>query len=146
MLVLRMEGPSLARAVLRQYEYVQTWPRPPIDIEPLAVDDVAMTFTGFALHVLSQQQRGHPILDNESWAHSKGYMRWFIRLSHPIVNPSAAIPDYIADAPPRPVPPYDEVLVEQQWARHPPDPYRIISNIRARVDGAMAHPAVFRNP
>jgi hypothetical protein len=99
MLLLRMEGPSLARAVLRQYEYVQTWHRPPTNIEPLAVDDVAMTFTGFALHVLSQQQRGHPVLDNELWAHSKGYMRWFIRLSHPIVNPSAAIPDYTADAP-----------------------------------------------
>jgi len=55
-------------------------------------------------------------------------MRWFVRVSHPIVNPSAAIPDYAADAPPRPVPPYEEVIVEQQWVRHPPDPYQIISN------------------
>jgi len=41
-------------------------------------------------------------------------MRWFIRVSHPIVNPPVAIPDYAAQAPPRPVPPYEEVLVEQQ--------------------------------
>jgi hypothetical protein len=73
-------------------------------------------------------------------------MRWFVRVSHPIVNPHAAIPDYVADAPPRHVPPYEEVLVEQQWARHPPDPYQIISNIRARVDSAIGHPNVFGNP
>jgi hypothetical protein len=72
-------------------------------------------------------------------------MRWFIRVSHPILNPPAVIHDYVADAHPRHVPPY-EVLVEQQWAIHPPDPYQIISNIIARVDGAMAHPAVFYNP
>jgi len=39
------------------------------------------------------------------------------------VNLPAVIPDYAADAPPLPVPLYEEVLVEQQWARHPPDPY-----------------------
>jgi len=44
------------------------------------------------------------------------------------------------------VPPYEEVIVEQQWAIHPPDPYQIISNIRARLDSAMRHPDVFRNP
>ena len=30
-------------------------------------------------------------------------------------------------------------------ARHPPDPYQIINNIRARVDSAMGHPAVFHD-
>jgi hypothetical protein len=73
-------------------------------------------------------------------------MKWFVRVSHPIVNTPAAIPDYAADVPPRPVPPYEEVLVEHQWARHPPDPYQIISNIRARVDSAIGHPDVFGNP
>jgi len=65
--------------------------------------------------------------------------------SHPIVNPPAAIPDYAVDSPPRHIPPYEEVHVEQKWARHPPNPYQIISNISARVDGAMAHPNVFHN-
>ncbi len=73
-------------------------------------------------------------------------MRWFIKVSHPIVNPPVAIPDYVVVAPPRPVPPYEEVLVEQQWARHPPDPYQIISNIRAKVDSAMGHPDVLFHP
>jgi len=73
-------------------------------------------------------------------------MRWFIRVSHHIMNPLATIPDYTVDAHPRPVPPYDEVLVEQQWARDPPDPYQNISNIRARVDDSMGHPDVFHNP
>ena len=120
--------------VLRQYAYVQTIPRAPTDIGRLAEDDVAQAFTEFALHVLSHQQRGPPVPDNQSWAHTRRYMRWFIRVSHPIVNPPAAILDYAAQAPPRPVPPYEEVLVEQQWARHRPDPYQIISNIRARVE------------
>jgi len=73
-------------------------------------------------------------------------MRWFIRVSHLILNPHAAIPDYTADAHPRPVPPYEEVPVEQQWARDPPDPYQIIINIRARVDDAMGHLDVLHNP
>lgn len=73
-------------------------------------------------------------------------MRWFISVSHPIVNPPAAILDYTAAAPPRPVPPYEEVIVEQQWTIHPSDPYQILSNVRARVDSAMGHPDVFGNP
>ncbi|AES89996.1 hypothetical protein MTR_4g083040 [Medicago truncatula] len=142
--LLARRGSSLARA--RRYRYVQTIPRAPTDIELIAADDVAHTFTEFALHVLSHQDRGHPVPDNQPWAHTGGYMRWFIRVSHPIVNPHVAIPDYAAAAPPRHVPPYEEVIVEQLWARHPPDPYHIISNIRVRMDGAMGHPAVFHNP
>jgi len=138
----------LPERVLRQYGYVQTIPRPPIDIGHLAATDVARAFMEYALHVLSQQERGElvPVPDNESWSASWGYMRWFVRVSHPIVNPPVAIPDYTANAHPRLVPPYEEVLVEQQWARHPPNPYQIISNIRARVDSAMGHPNVFGNP
>jgi hypothetical protein len=105
-----------------------------------------MAFMEFALHVLSQEERGHPVSNNESWTHSRWYMRWFVRVSHHIMNHPVAILDYAVDAPPRHVPPYEEVLVEQQWIRHPPDPYQIISNIRARVDGAMGHPGVFHNP
>jgi len=62
------------------------------------------------------------------------------------VNPPAVILDYATEAPPRVVPPYEEVIVEQQWARHPPDPYQIINNIKARVDTAMGHPDVFHKP
>jgi len=136
----------ISRGRIRQYGYVQTILRPPTDIGLLALEYVALAFMEFALHVLSQHERGDLVPDNESWSASRGYMRWFVRVTHPIVNPPAAIPDYTVNAHPRPVPPYEEVLVEQQWARHPPDPYQIINNIKARVDGAIGHPDVFRNP
>jgi len=45
-----------------------------------------------------------------------------------------------------PVPPYKEVIVEQQWARQVPDPLQIIENIRRWVDSAMGVPDVFGNP
>ena len=102
----------LPERVLRQYGYVQRIPRPPTDIEVLAADDVADAFTEFALHVLSHQQRGNQVPDNQPWAHTRGCMRWFVAVSHPIVNPPAAIPDYASAAPPRPIPPYEEVIVE----------------------------------
>jgi len=73
--------------VLRLYGYVHTRPRPPTDIEALAADDVAQAFTEFALHILSHQQRGHPVPDTQPWAHFRGYMRRFVRVSHPILNP-----------------------------------------------------------
>jgi len=136
----------LPERVLRKYMYVQRIPRPPTDIELIAADDVTHAFAEFALHVLSHQDRGDLVPDNQPWAHTKGYMRWFVRVSHLIVNLHAAIHDYAAATPPRTVPPYEEVIVEQQWVRHPPDPYQIISNIRARVDCAMGHPAVFHDP
>jgi len=105
-----------------QYRYVQTVPRPPTYIGPLAPGDVAMTFMEFALHVLSQQERGDLVPDDEPWNHYRGYIRWFTRVSHPILNPLAVIPDYTVDAHPRHVPPYEEVIVEQQWTIHPSDP------------------------
>jgi len=77
----------LPERVLRQYRYVQTIPRPPTDIELLAADDVTQAFMEFALHVLSHQQRGHPVPDNQPCSHTRGYMKWFVRVSHPIVNP-----------------------------------------------------------
>jgi hypothetical protein len=35
------------------------------------------------------------------------------------------------------VPPYEEVIVEQQWAIQVPDPLQIIENIKTIVDSAM---------
>jgi len=55
----------LPERVLRQYGYVQSIPRPPTDIEVIAADDVAHAFTEFALHVLSHQQRGDQVPDNQ---------------------------------------------------------------------------------
>jgi len=44
------------------------------------------------------------------------------------------------------VPSYEEVIVEQQWARHPPDLFQVIGNIRVRVESALGVPDVFSNP
>jgi len=51
----------------------------------------------------------------------------------------APIAEYIAL-----VPPYEEVIVEQQ--RQVPVPLMVIENIRRIVDGAMLHPDVFTSP
>jgi len=53
----------------------------------------------------------------------------------------APVPEY---AVPKPV--YEEILVEQQCVRHPPDPFQIIGNTRARVENAMRIPDVTSNP
>jgi len=50
----------------------------------------------------------------------------------------APVAEYIAL-----VPPYEEVIVEQQWARQVPDPLEIIENIRRKLDSAMSYPNVF---
>jgi len=68
----------LPERVLRQYGYVQTIPRPPTDIGPLAPADVAMAFMEFSLHVLSQQERDDLVPEAEPWSHYVGYMRWFL--------------------------------------------------------------------
>jgi len=44
---------QLPERVLRQYIYVQTVPRPPTTIMPLAPADVTAAFLEFALHVVA---------------------------------------------------------------------------------------------
>jgi len=73
-------------------------------------------------------------------------MCWFYRVSHPIVNPPAVVPDYTADAHPRPVPTYEEVIVEQQWAIHPLNPFQVNDNMRGKVEHAIEILEVVSNP
>ncbi|RHN49885.1 putative protein-serine/threonine phosphatase [Medicago truncatula] len=131
----------LPERVLRQYGYVQTVPRPPTTIVPLAPAEVATAFFEFVVHVLSQQDRGDPVPEDEWWKHSDGYIKWFYRVSHPLIVNPAPVPEYIA---PRPV--YQEVIVEQEWVKHPPDPLQVINNMRVRVEHAMEIPEVASNP
>jgi hypothetical protein len=84
---------------------------------PLAPADVAAAFLEFALHVVSHQQRSAQVPDDEPWKHSDRYIRWFYRVSHPLIVNPAPEPDIIML---RPV--YQDILVDQDWARHPPDP------------------------
>ena len=131
----------LPERVLRQYGYVQTVPRPPTTTVPLAPAEVATAFLEFVVHVLSRQDKGEPVPEDEGWKHSDGYMRWFYRVSHPLIVNPAPVPEYVA---PRPV--YQEVIVEQEWAKHSPNPLQVISSMRARVEHAMEIPEVTSNP
>jgi len=69
-----------------------------------------------------------------------------VRVTHPILNRPAAVSDYATDAQPRPVPPYEEVIVQHQWARDPFDPFQVIGSMRGRVEHALQIPEVVSNP
>jgi hypothetical protein len=97
----------LPELVLMQYGYVQTIPIPPMTIQPLEAEHVVTAFLEFDLHVLSQQERGEPVPKDKEWMHSNGYIKWFYRVSHPLIAGPAPVPKYIG---PRPV--YQEVIVE----------------------------------
>jgi len=66
---------------------------------------------------------------------------WFYNVSHLIMSDIAPVAEYTT-----PVPPYEEVIVQQQWARQVPDPLQIIANIIGKVESAMEHPDVFVSP
>ena len=108
---------------------------------PLAPADVAAAFLEFAMHVVSQQQRGGQVLDDEPWKHSDRYIRWFYRVSHPLIVNPAPEPDIVMS---RPV--YQDILVDQEWARHPPDQLQVISSMRDKVEHAMEISEVVSNP
>jgi len=131
----------LPERVLRQYGYVQSVPRPLTTIMPLVPLDVVVAFLVFALHVVPQQQRGDQVPDDKPWKHSDRYIRWFYRVFHPLIVSPAPEPDIVM---PRPV--YQDILVDQDWARHLPDPLQVISNMRDRVEHAMEIPEVVSNP
>lgn len=99
----------LLERVLRQYDYVQTIPGPLTTIAELAPKEVVMAFMEFLVHVLSEQERGDVVPKDEVWKHPKGYMKWFYRVSHPIMIAPTAVPEYTT-----PVPAYEEVIVEKQ--------------------------------
>jgi len=46
------------------------------------------------------------------WKHEVGYIKWFYHVSHPIMIAPASVVDYKI-----PVPPNEEVIVEQQWVK-----------------------------
>jgi len=111
----------LPERVLRQYRYIQSVPRPPTTIMPLVPADVVVAFLEFALHVVAQQHRGAQVPDDEPWRHLDRYIKWFYCVSHPIIVNPPPEPEITV---PRPV--YQDVLVDQDWGRHPPDLRQVI--------------------
>jgi len=131
----------LPKRVMRQYRYVQTVPRPPTTIMPLAPTVVVAAFLEFALHVIAQQHRGAQVPDDEPWKHLYRYIRWFYCVSHPIISNPPLEPEITVS---RPV--YQDILVDQDWGRHPSDPRQVISTMGDRVEHAMQIPEVVSNP
>jgi len=108
---------------------------------PLAPADVVVAFMEFALHVVAQQHRGDQVPNDEPWRHSDRYIRWFYRVSyHIIVNPPLE-PEISVS---RLV--YHDVLVDQDWGRHPPDPRQVLSTMQYRVEHALQILEVVSNP
>ena len=70
-----------------------------------------------------------------------GTLGGFTVYPHPlIVNPAPELDNVT----PRPV--YQDILVDQEWARHPPDPLQVIRSIKGKVEHAMQIPGVVSNP
>jgi len=68
-------------------------------------------------------------------------IRWFYRVSRPIIVHPPPEPEITMS---RPV--YQDVLVDQDWGRHPPDPRQVISTMRDRVEHALQISEVVSNP
>jgi len=63
------------------------------------------------------------------------YIRWFYRVSHPIIVNPPPEPEITV---PRPV--YHDVLVDQDWGR------QVLSTMRDRVEHVLQIPEVVSNP
>ena len=107
---------------------------------PLGPADMAAAFLEFALHVVAQQHRGAQV-PNDDWRHSDRYIRWFYRVSHPIIVNPPLEPEITMS---RHV--YHDVLVDQDWGRHPPDPRQVLSTMRDRAEHAFQILEVVSNP
>jgi len=57
---------------MRQYGYIQIFLRPLTTIGYLEPEDVVVAFQDFAAHVLSQQERGRVVLEEELWKYERG--------------------------------------------------------------------------
>ena len=75
--------PSLGGAGSEAVRLCLDHSRPPMTIEDLTPWNLVMAFMEFAINVLSQQERGDPVPEDEVWKHEVGYMKWFYRVSHP---------------------------------------------------------------
>jgi len=85
--------------------------------------------------------RGDQVPDDEPWRHSDRYIRWFYRVSHPIIVKPPPEPEITVS---RPV--YHDVLIDQDWGIHPHDLMHVLSTMRDRVEHALQIPELVSNP
>ncbi|WJX68801.1 hypothetical protein P8452_53136 [Trifolium repens] len=101
----------LPERVLRQFSHVQSIPRhlresaPPFLTAPATtLITISLHFSGFMERVLTAAQRGSLAID--PWYAVAGYMRWYLKYSHPYMTPLSR------GDPPRPC--EREAIMEEQ--------------------------------
>ncbi|KAK2409069.1 hypothetical protein QL285_044525 [Trifolium repens] len=80
------------------------------------------------LRMIDEEMRGRAMVN--PWDHEPGCMRWFYRVSHPIMCPKEAL-----EEPPRP--PNLEVVIEEQEARHDPNALEVCRNVSNELQRAL---------
>ncbi len=119
----------LPERVLRQYEYVETVPRPPTDVVELSPAEIVQAFVDFLTHMLKAADWGEHAGEHTSCT-TDGYVRWYT-----VVSPPHIFPLLQGDIP---RPPNEEQIITEQWeqyeARSSPDTYDMVSGAVAHAD------------
>ncbi|KAK2451752.1 hypothetical protein QL285_010779 [Trifolium repens] len=126
-----IRGKHLPERVLRQFKFVQGIPRHPSTsatpgMNLFEIDRVWME--ELELRMIDEGMRGAAVVN--PWDHEPGYIRWFYRVSHPIMRPLDG-----AEEPPRPA--NLEVVMEEQEARHDPNALEVCRNVSNELRRAL---------
>ena len=76
----------LPERVLRQYGYVQSVPRHPMDVVELPPPQIVQAFVDFRTHTLKEPDWGQPT-GEQTWRMADGYVLWYPKVSHPQIFP-----------------------------------------------------------
>ena len=76
----------LPERVLRQYKYVQSVPRHPMDVVELPPPQIVQAFVDFRTHTLKEPDWGQPT-GEQTWRMADGYVLWYPKVSHPQIFP-----------------------------------------------------------
>jgi hypothetical protein len=80
------------------------------------------------LRMIDEGMRGAAVVN--PWDHEPGYIRWFYRVSHPIMRPVDG-----DEEPPRPA--NLEVVMEEQEARRDPNALEVCRNVSSELQRAL---------
>ncbi|KAK2423153.1 hypothetical protein QL285_033625 [Trifolium repens] len=126
-----VRGKHLPERVLRQFKFVQGIPRHPSTsatpgMNLFEIDRVWME--ELELRMIDEGMRGAAVVN--PWDHEPGYIRWFYRVSHPMMRPVDG-----AEEPPRPA--NLEVVMEEQEARRDPNALEVCRNVSSELQRAL---------
>jgi hypothetical protein len=127
----KFRAKHLPERVLRQFRYVQGIPRHPSTaatpgMNLFEIDRVWME--ELELRMIDEGMRGAAVVN--PWDHVPGYIRWFYRVSHPMMRPLEG-----AEEPPRPA--NLEVVMEEQEARRDPNALQVCRDVSNELQRAL---------